>query len=166
MFPYSRPDRSERRVGDLDRLHRALFRVTLATVCKPGIIEVRDYNHFVLFYLYFFDVLKNSFHVIEDLNQKNVFGLMSRRLYHFCRRNSIQVFEFVFSQEIGILEFSRIISLIFFFIYTLFKYLLAPLCKLKLLLAQGLSQHLSLLGIFSVVWGIEAVLDLLFSLVG
>ena len=70
MFPYSRPDRSERRVGDLDRLHRALFRVTLATVCKPGIIEVRDYNHFILFYLYFFDVLKNSFHVIEDLNQK------------------------------------------------------------------------------------------------
>ena len=70
MFPYSRPDRSERRVGDLDRLRRALFRVTLATVCKPGIIEVRDYNHFVLFYLYFFDVLKNSFHVIEDLNQK------------------------------------------------------------------------------------------------
>ena len=71
MFPYSRPDRSEWRVGDLDRLHGALFRVTLATVCKPGIIEVRDYNHFVLFYLYFLDVLKNSFYVIEDLNKKN-----------------------------------------------------------------------------------------------
>lgn len=142
MFPYSRPDRSEWRVGDLDRLHRALFRVTLATVCKPGIIEVRDYNHFVLFYLYFFDVLKNSFHVIEDLNQKKcVRFCMSRRLCHFCRRNSIQVFEFVFSQETGILEFSRIVSLIFFFIYTLSKYLLAPFCKLKLLLAQGLSQH-------------------------
>ena len=57
------------------------------------------------------------------------------------------MFESVLSQ-IGIFEFSRVISMILFFIYTLFKYLSAPLCKLKLLLVQGFESTLISLGDF------------------
>ena len=62
------------------------------------------------------------------------------------------MFESVLSQ-IGIFEFSRVISMILFFIYTLFKYLLAPLCKLKLLLVQGFESTVNLSGGFSALCG-------------
>ena len=104
--------------------------------------------------------------MIEDLNQKKcVRSYVTEALSLLSQKFISGVWVCFQSRDWNFRVFPNHLFDFFLHLYII-QVLLAPLCKLKLLLAQGLSQHLSLLGIFSVVWGIEAVLDLLFSLVG